>query len=721
MHRMILNPHGGVSLIYKYILVVVLLTVTSASTRSAHANAPASPAAAVQNDTAGISNDDTLLDMSLEELLEIEVDVVSKANNQNQSVRNTPGIVTVINRDQIIRMGAKDLIEVLRQVPGFQLGGDSSNSYYMGIRGLWAFDGKVLVLVDGHEVNELMYSSVNLGNRFPLDWIQRIEIIRGPGSILYGGSAAYGVINIVTRNAEEIDGLSGTASYSQMLDGIIHDDQSAADTFGQRYISASMGHLYNRDKNLGLTLDFFGSQGMMSDRTYTDIYGDSFNMAGNSQTGAITGKLGFTYKGLRVGYFIERYRTTTRDGWGENLEQAFAAYFTTSSLNMSYEAKLNDKVILTPKLTYLFEKPWEITDEAAKPYYLYWEPVVHRVVPSLTLRFAPVDWVELSMGTEYRYDYTKDDYYGFLPDPCELDDNFTSDPSTCKTSESFHNVAVFGEGVIHTKPLDISAGVRYEYNSVTGSDAVPRAALIKSFNRVHFKLLGSQAFREPSINNLSYNPNLKRDKTTVGEAEVGVKLLDSLFWTVNGFVIYVKDPIVYYYDEETQTESFVNYKQTGTTGVETELSFKLNRHFAKINYSYYYPVFNEVETYQVPGHDNVLLSFASHKIALTGGMELIRDLTLNVSWSLLLGDRYGYTAVDDDGNSVLQKFGPEFIANVYLLYRNVFTDGLSIGLGGRNIANSEIHYIQPYNNWHAPNPGPGAEVFLKIGYDFAVR
>jgi outer membrane cobalamin receptor len=663
----------------------------------------------------------TLLDMSLEDLLDVEVDVVSKSSGQKQSLRDVPGIVTVIDREQLMRMGARDLLEVLRQVQGFQIGGDSSNSYYAGIRGLWALDGKLLVLVDGHEMNELMYSSVNLGNRFPLDWIERIEIIRGPGSVMYGGSAAYGVINIVTRSAEELNGVSSAISYSQMLEGVTKHGQSLSDTFGQRYVSANAGRVFNPEKHLGLTLDLFASQGMMSDRPYTDINGDTFNMAGNSETGSIWGKAKFTYRGLTASYLIERYRTTTRDGWGENLDQSFPAYFTTSSLKIGYQVNITDKVSLTPELRWLFEKPWEITDEESRQDYLYWEPVVHRVSPSLTLRYTPKDWIYLSAAAEYQFDYVKDDTYGFLPDPC-VPDYYTQAPDTsCMTSDMFHTFALYGEAILRTKPVDISAGVRYEYNSATGNAAVPRAAFTKSFERVHVKLLGSQAFRSPSINNLAYNDDLKRDRTTAAEAEIGLKLPGSVFFTVNGFLIHVKDPIVYYYDIANETESFINYKQIGTAGFETELSFKWKRHFMKVGYSYYHPVFSDVEIYKVPGHDNVLLAFAKHKASLSAGLTLIDNLTLNVAWSLLFGDRYGYVSVDEEGNSTLQQFDPEFIADVNLRYTDFLVDGLSIMVGGRNVTNSEINYIQPYDGGHPPNPGPSAEVFLKIGYDFVAK
>jgi len=69
----------------------------------------------------------------------------------------------------------------------------------LSLRGNWANEGKVLVLMDGQPFNELLYQSVAVGNRFPVDAIERVEIIRGPGSAQYGGSAEYGVINIITK------------------------------------------------------------------------------------------------------------------------------------------------------------------------------------------------------------------------------------------------------------------------------------------------------------------------------------------------------------------------------------------------------------------------------------------------------------------------------------------------------------------------------------------
>jgi outer membrane receptor for ferrienterochelin and colicin len=126
----------------------------------------------------------------------------------NLSSRESPGIVTVINREEITNSGARDLTDVLRLVPGFDIMQDLQFVLGMSLRGSWANEGKILVLMDGVPFNELLYQSVAIGNRFPVDAIERIEIIRGPGSAIYGGSAEYGVINIITKNADNLNGVA---------------------------------------------------------------------------------------------------------------------------------------------------------------------------------------------------------------------------------------------------------------------------------------------------------------------------------------------------------------------------------------------------------------------------------------------------------------------------------------------------------------------------------
>src|SRR5690606_40293057 len=139
----------------------------------------------------------------LQKMLNKNVSVAS----QNLSSRETPGIISVVTAEEIENSGARDMVDVLHLVPGFDIAQDLQFVMGLSLRGNWANEGKVLVLMDGQPFNDLLYQSVAVGNRFPVDAIERIEIIRGPGSARYGGSAEYGVINIITKAAGGLDGV----------------------------------------------------------------------------------------------------------------------------------------------------------------------------------------------------------------------------------------------------------------------------------------------------------------------------------------------------------------------------------------------------------------------------------------------------------------------------------------------------------------------------------
>src|SRR5688572_12163577 len=134
---------------------------------------------------------------------------------QNLTTREIPGIISLVTSEEIQNSGARDMIDVLRLVPGFDVSQDLQFVMGLSLRGNWANEGKVLILMDGQPFNELLYQSVALGNRFSVDAIERIEIIRGPGSARYGGSAEYGVINIITKAASTLNGVNvyGTAGF----------------------------------------------------------------------------------------------------------------------------------------------------------------------------------------------------------------------------------------------------------------------------------------------------------------------------------------------------------------------------------------------------------------------------------------------------------------------------------------------------------------------------
>jgi len=76
------------------------------------------------------------------------------------TVRETPGVVTIVTREEIVRSGARDLIDVLRNVPGFSFGVDVEGVVDLGFRGVWGHEGKILLMIDGLEMNEQLFGGL---------------------------------------------------------------------------------------------------------------------------------------------------------------------------------------------------------------------------------------------------------------------------------------------------------------------------------------------------------------------------------------------------------------------------------------------------------------------------------------------------------------------------------------------------------------------------------
>lgn len=198
--------------------------------------APASP-----RDVAG---------MSLEELMEVEV--VFAASRHEESPREAPFPVFIVSKDEIHQHGCRSLADVLERVPGFFVT-DDRNYKYVGVRGfgrMGDYNAHVLVLVNGMRINDNIYDSVGIGGDFvvDMDLVDRVEVVVGPSASLYGNSAFFAVVNVVTRRGRDLaggelaasagsfGGLGSRASYGRRLDDGLEFLASAnlADTPGPR-------------------------------------------------------------------------------------------------------------------------------------------------------------------------------------------------------------------------------------------------------------------------------------------------------------------------------------------------------------------------------------------------------------------------------------------------------------------------------------------------------
>jgi iron complex outermembrane receptor protein len=143
--------------------------------------------------------------MSVEDLMNLQVTSVSK---RAQKVADAAAAVFVITQDDIERSGARSIPEILRMVPGLEVARIDENKWAIASRGFnGRFDDKLLVLIDGRSVYTPLFSGVYWDvEDVPLEDIDRIEVIRGPGATLWGANAVNGVINIITKTAKATQG-----------------------------------------------------------------------------------------------------------------------------------------------------------------------------------------------------------------------------------------------------------------------------------------------------------------------------------------------------------------------------------------------------------------------------------------------------------------------------------------------------------------------------------
>jgi iron complex outermembrane receptor protein len=150
-----------------------------------------------------------LKQLSLEELGNVEVTILSK---DPQRVLRTPAAIFVITQEDIRRSGATSIPDALRLAPGVQVARIDADHWSVSIRGFAGqFSKSLLVLIDGRSVYTPLYEGVywNIQNVM-LDDVDRIEVIRGPGGTIWGANAVNGVINIITKSAEDTHGTIAT-------------------------------------------------------------------------------------------------------------------------------------------------------------------------------------------------------------------------------------------------------------------------------------------------------------------------------------------------------------------------------------------------------------------------------------------------------------------------------------------------------------------------------
>ncbi len=167
--------------------------------------------------------------------------VVFTASRHEQKVSKTAAAVYVVSHEDIRRSGATTIPDILRMVPGLQVSQINSNMWAISSRGFnRRFADKLLILMDGRSIYNSTFTGVLWDTKDTLiEDIERIEVIRGPGAALWGANAVNGIINIITKNAEDTQGALltfGTGNIERSYGGVRYGGKLGNNLFYRGYV-----------------------------------------------------------------------------------------------------------------------------------------------------------------------------------------------------------------------------------------------------------------------------------------------------------------------------------------------------------------------------------------------------------------------------------------------------------------------------------------------------
>ena len=513
-----------------------------------------------------------------------EQDLVT-ATKRPVSLRKAPAIATIVTADEIRNMGARNLLDVLKTVPGFGVSLNEIGLAMVEVRGVRSYlSEKILVMIDGHSLNNNLTGSAffNYADLVPVENIKQVEVVRGPGSALYGNSAFVATINVITRNAEEINGLEvkgGGGSFGTWKGNLV-----GGKAFGDKLtVSGSLDHMQTDGPRPTVPID--------------SLSGAPFSMApgvpdlGARQTDAFL-KIGYGDFSLRGGYTSTHKHSFV--GFGFALTDNNYTDHQTYWSELAYVHTIAEGLTVNGKLR--FDQYHQ--DPNVKIYPDGFSPAVGVVWPDGMIGKPYV--TDRNLGGELQLDWDAFQgnhliggvsFDGMKQFDVSQQANF--DPLTGAPLSSVQDVANWNKDATRQiwalylqdewqlpESLNLTAGVRYDHYSDFGETVNPRFGLVWSFlENAELKLLYGQAFRAPNfqelynINNPAQlgNPNLKPEKIETYEAGAGYRLNRFLGTTLNYFYSTIKDQIDVN-SAVVPVPTYENIGKTVTQGVELGLN-----------------------------------------------------------------------------------------------------------------------------------------------------
>ena len=642
-----------------------------------------------------------------------EEQIVVSALKRPRTVSKSPAIMSVITAKQIRQMGFSTLTEVLDIVPGFDIAWSNTGEREIAVRGVLDTNSqKVKVLIDGHSINEPHSGGISWQyDDLVVENIKRVEIIRGPGSALYGQNAFLTVINVITKDTEDIDGFQLTAG------GGAFDTQNYNLLFGKEYGDLMISGFF----------DYFDTDGH-SEKVEEDVIfgtpgsqspGRSHNMREKTDL-----NLKLSYNNLEIKGKYNHKRRRDYIGVGDALGDDSMIRSTQLFTEITYKLTLGEKLDIIPKLYYdqfnynpfLERRPDGIT---GFPDGLQGQ-VRHKqrtIGFENQLNYNLFKGNELTFGFLYEWIHQHDiksTEFTFNPVtnlPVASPQDFTHDlPFTRKATRQIMAFYLQDEWNI-TEDIDLTVGVRHDRFTRFEGTTNPRFGLIWRFiEDAHMKLLLATAFRAPNFQELFLtnngsregDPNLDPEKINTFEFGLGYNFTKQIRGNINYFYNRIRDRIIL--DKTLSPDKFMNSGGARILGIEAELKAE----FGNDNYAFANYAFQKGEETR---NRNRLPDVPVHKANLGVNVGFWKYANANVN-TLISGSR-----PREFGDSARHDLPSYALVNLTLIGRN-FMDNLEIKGSVFNLFDKSYEDPSPKNTIPTDHPQPGRSFNVELQYRF---
>jgi outer membrane cobalamin receptor len=635
-----------------------------------------------------------IYDLTIKELMNLPVKGLS---NTEKPILEQPGVISVITKEQIDRSGARNLLDILQQVPGFWVNIDAFGAFSVGFRGIWGLEGKILLLIDGIEQNELAFGTLILGNRYSAEYIKKVEVIRGPGSVTYGGQAALAVVNVTTLGFE-----LATARVS------INADISQSGIHNNNYVLSMANILEN---GLKYSLSAHYGTGNYSDGEWVGLDGYTFDLDDNSNTNPLNVNLGVFYEGLTFRFFYDLYTYEDRILFGDSgiffspflrYTQPGSVSYENTSVQIQYDWHFDDTIKIVPEISYSRQVPWDLNFQYGQNNVR----TAHRWRIDINAFIDMGEQSNLLIGSSYYYEDE------------EFTEAFLYDPETRFDGKSYTNnedFAFYFQYEANSVWVNYTIGLRFEHHDFAGNQVVPRIALTKSWDKINYKLVYNEAFKIPAFDTVASASNAGvplsgAEKTKGIESELSYQFSETTIVQGNVFWMDISDFIAF-------DPSIVANATVGDISIlGGELIFIYRSPWAdmQLSYSLFQIDKNNISTFSIEEDPDALLGAPNHLVKLNTTIKLNSMNSININ-GVMTPPRYACISDPAFVCGTPKKVGSQYEFDLYYLRK---FENVELGFGLANFFNSSIEYIQPYRGGSPPQPGLGRRIMFKASYQW---